>query len=255
MKTVDIVTVAFNNADILNIQYQFLKRNLKNAFVYHILDNSTNDGISNIIKKFCTIYEIDYIKTNTDHTDFSISHGLAINDLLGKIVFEKELLLFLDHDIIPIKEINLDDNLGDSDFYGLKQINAVANNWYLRPVLFLCKNDLKYVKALNFLPCKGADSGGSNYETLFKYLPEGKVTDVKDFKYYSLTKSIDNFKHHVFIMHQLHDNIQQYHGDNDLSECMDGWLHFINTSDWNNKGSKMDKIIEFTDLLFNKLDI
>jgi hypothetical protein len=53
-------------------------------------------------------------------------------------------------------------------------------------------------------------------------------------------------------MYNLNDNIQEYHMKNDLIESMDSWLHFINTSDWNKKGSKMDKITEFTNLLINK---
>ena len=251
MKTVDIVTVAFNNLEILKIQYSFIKKNLLNPFTYIILDNSTDIEISRQILEFCKLHYIMYFKSNTINSDASISHGLAINNVINNIGFQKELILLLDHDIIPIQKINLDNSICTSDFYGIRQINNISNSWYLRPAMFLYKNSKEYAKRLNFLPCQGADSGGSNYESLFKYLSPEKITFVKQCIYYSLNMSINNFKNNVFIMHQLNDNIQKYHAKNDLMECVDGWLHFINTSDWNKKGSKMAEITEFTNLLLS----
>ena len=249
MKSVDIVIVAFNNLEILKIQYEFIKRNVKNPFTYIIFDNSTDINISKNIAEYCNMRGIIYFKSSTSSNDFSYSHAMAINNMFKNINFQKEFILLLDHDIIPTKEIVLDDNIGKADFYGLKQLNNIKDNWYLRPVLFLCKNNKEYTHKLNFLPCTGADPGGSNFEVVFKYLPLEKISSVVDFKYYSLSKSIDNFKNKIFTLHRLNDDIQEYHTKNDLMEYMDGWLHFINTSDWNKKGSKMDKITAFTNLL------
>lgn len=251
MKTVDIITIAFNNLEILKIQYEFIKKNVKNNCIHIILDNSTDINISRQIAEFCNKHYIMYFKFNIINSDFSNSHGLAVNNVFKTINFQKELILLLDHDIIPIKEIVLDDNIKDADFYGLKQINSIANNWYLRPVLFLCKNNKEYIHKLNFLPCPGGDPGGSCYESLFKYLSPEKILNVTDFKYYSLSKSIDNFKNNMFTLYNLNDNIQEHHSKNDLMEYMDGWLHFINTSDWCKKGSKMHKITQLTNLILS----
>jgi hypothetical protein len=250
MTSVDIIVIAFNNLEILQVQYTFIKKNILNPFKYHVIDNSTDNNISIVIKDYCTLNNISYTKlTLSPSRDTGISLSNAMNFTAKKIKFNNDLLLFVDSDIIPIKKTNLEDNLQDNWFYGCKQINSNTGTMYLRSALFLCLNRPEITNALNFSPCPGGDVGGSNYDTIFKRINPNKVADLKSFKYYSLDESINNFKNNIFTMYNLNDNIQTYFNNNNLMETMDNWLHFINISDWNKKGSKMAKVIELTNLL------
>jgi hypothetical protein len=248
---IDIITIAFNNLDILKIQSKFLYKNLRNSYKQYIVDNSTNNIVSQQILQFCKENNIFYIKTNILNTDFSVSHGLALNFSINNIDLTGEYILILDHDIIPIINIDILKN-NECTFYGLKQQRQ--DKWYIWPGFFMFKNIAEIKRILNFLPCPGLDSGGSNYSNIFSKISEKEYTNVKEFYYCSLIKSIDNLQNNNLILEKSLNNIEYdyWHKNNDMFEYIDGWIHFINTSNWNNKGNKMDKIINFTNLLLTK---
>lgn len=247
-KTLNIITVAFNNYDIIEIQFNFLKKNIMHDFIYHVIDNSNDIKISNLLYNFCQIHHIDYLKTDINvGSNFSSSHGMALNYGLMHIQFKQSHILLLDHDIIPFNNISF--NSINTTFYGHKQIRN--DMWYMWPGFCLIENKNEILKQLDFLPCDSLDTGGKNWHNIFKNKSTYTYSFITEFYYCSLLLSINNYlsnnKH--FEKSINNSEYDYWHKNNDMFEYLDGWIHFINTSNWNKMGSKIDKIKQFVNLI------
>lgn len=78
------------------------------------------------------------------------------------------------------------------------------------------------------------------------------VSFVSDFRYYSLSDSIQKIYNNE-IPQKSTNNVEYdfWNKNNDMYEYLDGWIHFINVSNWNKKGDKIQYIQEFCNLLLN----
>lgn len=165
MKELDIITIAFNNLEILEIQYNFLCKNIKNSFTYNIIDNSSDLNISNKINSFCINYNINYLKTNVKCFDCSQSHAAALNYSIKNLKLLSANILFLDHDIIPVTKININNFIKNNIIYGHQSLRN--DRWYMWPGLFLIKNDSSYISKLDFNTISGLDTGGKTGKLYF----------------------------------------------------------------------------------------
>jgi len=223
-----LFTIAFNNSKVIKLQHSKLFQYLKEPFVYFVIDNSSLKSISNEINKYCVKHEIAYLKLppNPFLNKPSKSHGAAINYAYNNIVIKINPVHFgfLDHDIFPFRETVVSP-LVKYGFYGLVQERR--EKWYLWPGFSFYKfQDIKKYK-LDFMPCTGLDTGGANYDKIYKFFKKDNISEI-DHIYYDL----ENKK-----------KIDHYPNTNNVVELIGDWLHLMKASNWDNKKGDKDSII------------
>ncbi len=224
-----LTTIAFNNLDILKIQYQQLKKNLKDEFVYMIADNSNILSVSEEIKNYCINEKIPYVKLPPNpYTNPSKSHGIALNWVYENVVkkYNPKYFGFLDHDIFPYKETSIISQINEN-LFGL--IQERENKWYLWAGF--CFYDFKNLKnvPLNFLPSKGLDTGGSNYYSLYKNINKNNLSNIAQ----------------IYIDTSTENKVPTINNINTATtiECIGDWIHLMRVSNWNEeKNNKTDSI-------------
>lgn len=184
-----LITVAFNNAHIIRTQYAYLKQNLRDQFDYVVADNSDDTGISNEIRNWCAQNSISYVQLPHNiltKVRASGSHGLALNWCYKNIIQKYKPIYFgfIDHDIFPLKETQIISNM-PSNFWGI--IRTKKNNfWYLWPGFSFYRYDHVANHHMNFFPYHAGpdgsiflDTGGSNYNTIFKHIDRITINEAQ----------------------------------------------------------------------------
>lgn len=227
-----IITIAYNHAKLIEKQIDLVKKYGKDENYRHIvIDNSPKRCVRNKIKQICEREGVDYVGVPLFidklicHRLFGngLSHGAALNWMFYYVLMpnQPKCYALLDHDVFPLKDFSLRENLGTRDFYGVERNMGVE--WYLWPGWCVFKYDVVERCKPNFLPLfvndVYLDSGGGNYARLFsKY----NLNDV-DFPKV-ITKRVKRTEG----LH-MHDDI--YHGDC-LQYINQSWIHIINGSNY-----------------------
>jgi hypothetical protein len=207
-----------------------------------IIDNSNNLLASRSIQQMATNSSVKYVKLpenpysgsnqlgaltflyNTlakKKYNGSNSHGIAIDWVCQNIIEPSNIQYygFIDHDIIPIKGVDIMHKLANAPFYGRKQtINGLA---YLWPGF--CFFNRAFIKPidLHFLPNGGADTGSGNAH----YLANRYAFDRFKGARYQTEKILEG------------DDLQDHY-----IEYIDDWLHVINASNWRNSALHLEKM-------------
>ena len=148
---IDLITVAFNNPLIIDYQIKLFRKFLKSSFTHIVCDNSNNEEKARSIKKACEENNITYINiTSTEKASgFSDSHGRALNRIYKNFVQKRaKNFAFLDHDILPIKEVNIGEYLANTDLFGA--VMERGGIWYLWTGFAFYRYDYLKNKKLNF---------------------------------------------------------------------------------------------------------
>ncbi|MCX6754456.1 MAG: hypothetical protein NTU81_01340 [Candidatus Nomurabacteria bacterium] len=225
-----IITIAFNNIEILKTQYIYIKNNLQDDFIYMIADNSSVQNISNEIKKYCKDNKIPYVKLPPNpYNNPSKSHGMALNWTYKNIVktYEPVLFGFIDHDIFPYQKTSIISSI-NSGIFGLIQVRN--EKWYLWPGFCFYKYiGLKTIK-INFMPKKGLDTGGANYYTLYKNINKDLLIKIPQ----------------IYIDINTNTEVKGINDTNTANtvECIGDWLHLMRVSNWNNKNNNKIHSVE-----------
>ncbi len=184
-----VITIAFNNVEILKIQFEYLKRFLDDPFNYVIADNSNKKEYSKRIETFCKKNKISYLKIPKNpltRVRASGSHGIALNWCQRNIIkkYKPKYYGFLDHDIFPIKKVSLIDNL-NKGFYGAIR-NRKDPYWYMWPGFSFFEFEKIEKYSFNFFPHHSGkngfiflDTGGSNYFSIFKKIGKESIQEAK----------------------------------------------------------------------------
>jgi len=134
MKKTGIITVTFNVPKLLKYQLKTLKKYCLDDYEFIVIDNSNDENHINEIKNICKENNISYT-----HKGFSVSvgnvpstnHGLALNYAYETFKNKFDYLIFLDHDLFPIKPFSVGEMLGDNIIGGCEQ--NINNTIYLWP--------------------------------------------------------------------------------------------------------------------------
>jgi hypothetical protein len=228
-----LVTIAFNNIDIIKTQYKYIKMNLKDQFIYMIADNSSLSNASKDIEIYCNSQNIPYVKLPPNpYQNPSKSHGMALKWVYKNIIniYNPLYFGFLDHDILPYKETSIIP-LVRNGVFGLVQERDTK--WYLWPGF--CFFELKKLQGvkINFMPSSGLDTGGANYYSLYKNIDRDTLVKVPQVYIDTNTKKIVS-------------NIDDQNTTTTI-ECIGDWIHLMRASNWNsqknNKTSSVEEII------------
>lgn len=228
-----IATISMNNLDVIKYQHLYLNKNMKEEFHYLVADNSNKEDISSEILKYCNSNKILYIKLPINHflSNPSKSHGSALNWVYKNIIekLKPKFFGFIDHDIFPYKETSIT-HLVHQDIFGLTQERN--EKWYLWAGFCFYEYHKISKYKLNFMPCTGLDTGGSNYYSLYKNINKEKLYKIKQ-KYLNIEKKVE---------------IKEILDINKTVEIIGDWVHLMRTSNWNNqintKTNEIDNIIK-----------
>jgi len=228
MKKTGIITISFNNSKLIWYQIKCVKKYCIDNYELIVVDNGNNNEESKIIKNICDENNIRLINTNITSNSPSNNHGLALNQIYKILKEEFDYLLFLDHDVFPIKPFSVTEILEDNMIAGQKQIRG--NNEYLWPgLLFINKLNVD----LDFTPLGNLDTGGK----LSKLVSENKekIFFIEDNR---IPIDLELNNNH---MHEFYQTFQN-----------ETFIHFIKSSNWCNVNEEIfNTRLNF---LFNKLD-
>lgn len=235
---VDVITIAFNNSELIQIQYKFLQKNLKDNYHQIIIDNSTNMTVRDEIYEFCKEKGLTYVglpKNQLNRIGGSYSHAMALNYTYRRVIRERQPYAFgqIDHDLFPITPISIVEKLSNQPIYG--PLRHREKWWYLSAIMSFFKYDHVKDKKVDFMPVTPdkiyLDSGGGNWYDIYSRL------DMNQIKF--PTECIEPLR----MGGDRHGDSLEYFDDKQ-------WLHTINGSCW----KKIDKENEKNQLVREYLD-
>lgn len=215
------VVILFNTIRYLEKQYELFSRFMQGQFI--IIDNSTDTEVAYNAYNFCRGKNIRYIKTDFVEGDYSKSHALACNRAYYILHKEYEILGFYDHDLFPVKEIDINKLMENKVLAGVPQIREEVT--YMWPGLTILNNKLIDQRAVDFSPSPGIDTGGE-ISKIFRQLPENA---------YHLFAERPNDTHSKIYL--------------DIQEPEPCFIHLINGSNWKNEENFNERIEQVFNIL------
>lgn len=242
-KHLDIITIAFNNLELIQYQNTLLKKFIKDRYTHIIVDNSTNKNICRQIHKYCFDNNIAYVgmpKNWLNTIGPSYSHGTALNYAYKHIISKRKPFAFgqIDHDLFPIRPISIIGKLDTQPIYGPLRLRE--RWWYLSAIMSFFFYDFVKDKKVDFMPITPEnvylDTGGGNWYGLYSNLNRSEII----------------FPNECIV--NLDANGGDRHG-NSLEFFDDKfWVHTINGSCWkrcSNESQKKDFIRSYLEELLN----
>jgi glycosyltransferase involved in cell wall biosynthesis len=163
-----LIVVAFNDEELIKLQYESLLKNLDDRFDYIVCDNSSDEKKSQEIRSFCRRKEIYYIRLpKNPGLDGSLSHGLALNWIFYNFILKikPKYFGFLDHDIFAIFRGSFLLNLYGKNYFGIK---IEGKKWYIWPGFAFFNSKFYLNKKMNFLPQRPLDTGSASSSIYMK---------------------------------------------------------------------------------------
>ena len=145
-------------------------------------------------------------------------HGAALNWICRKHFAARRLphFGFLDHDIFPCRPTSIVASLSRAGLFG--RIDERGERWYFWPGFCFFSRHRVRVRELDFLPRRGLDTGGGNWQRLCRHVDRSTLPRVEA------------------TLEPLREG-----GDKqaDMAERLGDWLHTINASEWRAADGKM----------------
>jgi hypothetical protein len=151
-----IIIVNFNKPDFLAVQIPLILKNIEPDGIHVVNTGNRNNGCKEIAAKYDCKYTYLQVGTN----DFSKSHAIALNVAYSFNRLDHEIVGILDHDCFPIKPINIAAEMVGQYLFGSHQTRDGVI--YPNPACLFINS--KIVGSLDFMPCKGRDTGGQIIE-------------------------------------------------------------------------------------------
>lgn len=241
-KSVDIITIAFNNLELIQYQTRFLRKFIRDNYCHIIVDNSTDNAIRQQIYQYCLDNHIAYVglpKNRLNLVGPSYSHAAALNYTYKHIIKKRQSFAFgqIDHDLFPTRPISIIEKLTTQPIYGPLRLRDKW--WYLSAIFSFFRFDFVKDKKVDFMPVTPdkvyLDSGGGNWYDIYSHIDRTNI----------------NFPNEC--IEPLRDGGDR-HGDS--LEFFDDklWLHTINGSCWkkiNNQSEKNNQVREYLDLFLS----
>lgn len=215
-----IVVVAFNEPWLIDWQLQALQQHFCDSHFVIIGDNSTSPGASREIAELAARRGAGYVALPPmTKTDPSRSHGLALNwihrNLLGRNL--ATYLVFLDHDIFPVRPVTYRDRIDGLGSFG--RVRWSRERWFYWPGFAFYGRDF-FRHGADFLPHRDfGDTGSSNWE-----------------RYYSAETLVpeQSSSYEVVPVQRLfpHEKCPAEAGDREFQVIDHDWIHFNNGSNW-----------------------
>ena len=217
---IDLITVAFNNAELIRLQHKFVEKNVRDPHQQIIVDNSTRPEVRKEIFDFCKENGLTYFgmpKNLLNKVGGSYSHAMTMNYTFRRLISNRQPYAFgqIDHDLFPIRPISILDKLESQPVYG--PLRDRGNEWYLSAIMSFFRFDFVQNKKVDFMPVTPTttylDSGGGNWYDIYSRLDKQRLV-FPDECIEALRVGGDRHR----------DSLEYFDGKN--------WLHTINGSCW-----------------------
>ncbi len=108
-RSVDIITIAFNNAKTIEYQIKLIRKNLADSHIHIIADNSTDFKIKQSIFDLCKGLNVPYVSIPAHIYTRNESHAAAMHWVYKNVVKKRNNLYFgfIDHDIYPLQQCSI----------------------------------------------------------------------------------------------------------------------------------------------------
>jgi hypothetical protein len=163
-----LFVVAFNDFELIDLQYRALKKYVSDPYEYLVVDNSNREDRSEKIKTYCLANKISYVQLpKNPGMDGSLSNGFALNWIYANLVerFKPRVFGFIDHDLMPIESISMEHYLASGDSWGVISYHRTFHrlwqprfSWWAGCAFF--RLSFFGSRTPNFLPGWGMDTGG-----------------------------------------------------------------------------------------------
>jgi hypothetical protein len=171
------LVVAFEQPWALDWLLRMAQRNLADTAVL-VFDNSRRAAARLDIERVCRNLGIPYLALPANPTrHVNRSHGMAMTWIFHNVVraINPRLFAFLDHDLIPVRKMELSERLRDQPFFGKLRTSPWAWQLWAGYCLF----DFSTVAGLpmNFLYdfSQKLDTGGRNWGCLYRNYDRGRL--------------------------------------------------------------------------------
>ena len=217
---IDVVTIAFNNARVIELHNRYVKKYLTGNVTHIVVDNSTNMDESAKIRQICESEGTAYVRLHTNRMGIfsgSYNHATAVNWIYRHILKPRKAygFGFIDHDIFPVRTMDFNAILHNHPFYGAKRERD--GKWYLSAIISFYRMEAVRNLQFDFMPVTVdgtyLDSGGGNWLTIYERLDPRQVHFISN---YTVNFQQGDNRHQDQI--ELFDNEQ--------------WVHTINGSYW-----------------------
>ena len=145
-----------------------------------IIDSNcgSNNEDSEYKKEFCKKYNIELKilpnELNSGYVESVCNASLILGNKLNYVYNEiikyesPTYFAFLDQDFFSFSEFSIIPDLDENGMYGDVMYRGTDKAWVLHPWLSFYKFDFVKDYSLDFRPCSGFDTGGSNWEVFIK---------------------------------------------------------------------------------------
>ena len=241
-EVLDLIVVAFNNPQLIAYQLDKIRRFVTGAdYNYLVCDNSSDSKKSAEIFRFCRDNDVSYFRIpRFVYEDPSRSHGYALNWIYRYVISKrKNDFMLLDHDIFPVKPVDLSVYAKN---YKLSGVVSHRNDlWYMWPGLSYYNYKYLSLYQIDFLPKKAnkvnLDTGGGNCLTVYQNFPIACLFEVNREAVNFLTGEIATADTSV-------QEVVEYFDDRK-------WLHIVGGSGWFGDSHKNQDIFLFLDKLLS----
>lgn len=178
-----IGVIAFEQPVAIRWLLQLARKNIS-EFKLVVFDNSNCHRMAGEIEIICKELNFPYVRLPENRTHHvNRSHGLALTwaytNVIGKI--SPDFFGFIDHDLLPIKDVKILSTLKKQKIYGL--INkGMFDYWSLWAGYCFFEFSALKNKEVNFLydfP-RGLDTGGRNWDCLYARVKEEMLEKVSN---------------------------------------------------------------------------
>lgn len=230
---VGIIIICYNiPSEVFLLQVAALRKFCKDEFVIEVIDNSSDAEAAEHTRYHSSVLGLNYTKTFAGGKGSSDSHSWAANFAYQKVKDLYDMLLYLDHDCIPVTEFSIVDILnGGHVAAGIGQEKAKKYFW---PGLFMLSNCAVDKDIVDFSTNSefGLDTGGNLYKIIEKYGEEACIFFNESY-------------------HQNPDFISKDYGYYAMiNDQM--FLHFVNGSNWNTKADHQQRISSLVNVVKEK---
>ena len=223
-----VMTVAFNNAEVIAQQMSRLKKYLQRPYAYLVADNSSDREESSAVRRIIDVGG-GYVRLPPNPFRLSQSHAAALNWTCRNVLANNNITsaLILDQDVMPFKPCDIIQQAKGQFFYGRLQ-DWFGGKWYVWPGFFYIKG--ADFRNMDFFTTEWGDTGARMYEKLFSVISKHKYSFAEE-------KRVDIF----------HDGTTRVAQEGSVEIFDSCWIHFINSSNWRNvdMDTKFERIAEY----------
>ena len=163
---IKVFIFAFNRPDLLELQVDSLRKFNQDLLYITVVQDKHDDSYDDEFKKICNEIDVELVTHNAQsNRTASQYHADSVQFVYDNLLRDGDVVLFLDHDMFAIEEMNLTEMLGSNDVLGLYQERETVK--YIWPGMMLFKYDS--LKNLEFSFSPGShngqmlDTGGGTY--------------------------------------------------------------------------------------------